>query len=380
MILQILVFLVVLSILVLVHEFGHFIVGRWAKIGIVEFALGLPFTRSLISKKLKSGLTLSFYPVLFGGFVSLLGEDATAAQTESHTPGMQFWKATPLKRFLVVIAGVTMNAILAVVVFYLFLIASGFQVAIPQITDYQFHSPHQQVTLIHGVQEDSPADKAGLKTGDLVLTADGQTFAKLTDFQNYIKSKGGQQVVLEVSDFDFKTAKRLAVTPRQNPAPGEGALGVGIGDVAIIKFDTLPEKVFSGITYTMDMAIYNVKVIGFFIGQAFKTGNVGPVADNLSGPIGIFNVVGDIVGFGGKEAVIGLLNLLGVMSLSLALMNILPIPALDGGKLFLIIIEGLTGKKLSPKKETWVTQAGMAFLLGLIVLVSFNDVMRFFRR
>ena len=136
MILTILVFLIILSVLVLVHEFGHFIIGKINGIKIEEFALGLPFTKPLFSKKLKDGMKISLYPLLFGGFVKLLGEDADEKSKNS------FSRKTVWQRIAVVIAGVVMNLFLAVFAFYIFLTLSGFKVLIPKLADYKFISPN----------------------------------------------------------------------------------------------------------------------------------------------------------------------------------------------------------------------------------------------
>src|SRR3989344_8113923 len=130
--LTLVVFFVVLSVLVLVHEFGHFIVGRWAGIGVLEFALGLPFTKPLWTKKLKAGMHISLYPVLFGGFVKLLGEESPSApggamEGQGVVKGKMFFDAPVWHRIVVVVAGVFMNLVLAIAAFYLFLGFSGFK-------------------------------------------------------------------------------------------------------------------------------------------------------------------------------------------------------------------------------------------------------------
>jgi len=156
MLLTVIVFLAVLSVLVLVHEFGHLVMGKLAGVGVLEFALGLPFTKPLFSKKLKSGMKLSFYPLLFGGFVKLLGEETDKRSKDS------FSQKTVWQRMAVVLAGVTMNFLLAVVLFYGFLIASNFKVLVPRLADYHFTSPAKDFVAITYVQKNSPAEAAGV--------------------------------------------------------------------------------------------------------------------------------------------------------------------------------------------------------------------------
>jgi regulator of sigma E protease len=373
MILTIAVFLVVLSVLVLVHEFGHFVVGKAAGVGVLEFALGLPFTKPLWTKKLKSGMMVSVYPLLFGGFVKLLGEEGPESKSVS---GKYFFNVNVWKRIAVVVAGVTMNFLLAVVLFYAFLSASGFKVLVPRLAQYRFASPYKDVVVVTYVQKNSPAGEAGMTAGGVILSADGKSFVSVADFQKYIKSRAGYVVTMRLADQDLANEHNVELTPRLNPPAGQGALGVGVEDVVAMRYETSMEKGLSGLTYSVDMLGYNLRVIGTLAASAFKTHNVAPLSDNVSGPVGIASAIGFIIDLGGREAVVTMLNFVGLLSLSLAFMNILPIPALDGGRLAFLLVEALFGKKLAAKNENLVNQIGMMALLGLIILISFNDVVK----
>jgi regulator of sigma E protease len=369
MILTALVFLIILSILVLIHEFGHFIVGKLNGIKIEEFALGLPFTKPLLSKKVKGGMKISLYPILFGGFVKLLGEEQEEESKKS------FSQKNVWQRISVVVAGVFMNFILAVAAFYLFLSLSGFKVLIAKISDYQFSSPHQAAVVITGVSENSPAKTAGLKTGEVILG-----FESLPDFQKFVRASAGKEIELKLSDLNLDGQKTVKVTPRINPPAGEGALGVGISEAVAIKYSTSQEKTWSGLTYTKDMFFYNLNVLGRLAGKSAQDKNLAPLAETVSGPVGIAGAVEQILQLGGKDTVLNLINLLGLLSLSLAFMNILPFPALDGGRLVFLLIEAASGKKLPQKIENIVNQAGMGILLLLIILISANDLVKIFWR
>lgn len=379
-VLTIIVFLLVLSVLVLVHEFGHFIVGRLEGIGVEEFALGLPFTKSLISRKLKGGMKLSLYPVLFGGFVKLLGEEGEEENKNNKInktiKGIAFYEAGVWQRIAVVVAGVLMNLVLAVVVFYIFLLASGFKVLIPKLADYQFISPHQTKVIIASVQKGSPAETAGIKPGDVAITADNQQITGLKQFQTFTRENVGKQIDLVLADTSLTNYRTVAVTPRANPPKGEGPLGISIGEAEALSYPTTGEKLLSGVSYTADMFIYNFRILGKFISDAIKTGNTEPLSESVSGPVGIASAVGTILDLGGSRAVIQLVNLLGLLSLSLAFMNVLPFPALDGGRLAFLLVEAFAGKKLAAKHENLINQIGMAVLLAFILLVSFNDVVK----
>ncbi|MBI3887708.1 site-2 protease family protein, partial [Candidatus Microgenomates bacterium] len=222
MVLTAVIVLLTLSILIIVHEFGHFIVGKINGIKIEEFALGLPFTKPIVSKTFKDGMKISLYPLLFGGFVKLLGEEKDERTHNS------FSQKNVYQRMSVVVAGVTMNFILAIVTFYLFLALSGFKVLVPRLADYKFRSPNQTLIAITFVQKDSPADKIGLVPGDILRSADDEKFSKMSDFQNYAKQQAGREIKLQVTDSLLSKVRVLTVTPRKNPPAGQGPLGVGI--------------------------------------------------------------------------------------------------------------------------------------------------------
>lgn len=380
MALTIIVFLAVLSILVLVHEFGHFVVGRMAGIGVLEFALGLPFTKPLWKKKLNSGLQIALYPVLFGGFVRLLGEeqDDRKPGEKSVVKGRYFYKASVGQRMAVVVAGVTMNFLLAVVLFYVFLMASGYKVLIPRLASYSFISPNENRVVVTYVQDNSPAKLAGLSQGDVLLSADGKQFSKLTDFQAYTRERGGYEMALQLTDETFTASKQIKVTPRRNPPAGQGPLGLGIADAVAINFATVQQRRTSGLSYAVDMMGYNLRVLGHLGATAIKNRDAALLSENVSGPVGIAGAVGTILDLGGSKALIAMLNFVGLLSLSLGFMNILPFPALDGGRLAFLLVEAFFGKKLAAKKENLINQFGMIALLGLIVLISFSDLKKIF--
>lgn len=373
MVLTVVVFLIILSILVLVHEFGHFLIGRLAGIGVLEFALGLPFTKPIFSKKLKSGMRLSLYPLLFGGFVKLLGEEGSADKKDG-VRGKYFYQANVWARIAVVVAGVAMNFLLAVIAFYVFLSLSNFQVIIPKLADYHFLSPNTTRVIVTYTQPNSPADSAKLVPGDVILSADNREFSNLKSFQTYIKSRGGEETKLVVANLSLTSNREIILTPRQNPPTGQGALGVGIAEGYEVNFPSTSDKIFSGGKYTVDMLGYNLRVISSLIFSAYQTKNVAPVTESVSGPVGIASAIDAIIKIGGRDAVLGLINLLGLLSVSLAFMNILPIPALDGGRAAFLLIEAFLGKKLAAKHENSINQVGMFFLLGLIILITYNDI------
>jgi regulator of sigma E protease len=375
--LTLIVFLLVLSILVIVHEFGHFIVAKKSGIGVWEFALGLPFTKPVWSKQLASGMKLSLYPILFGGFVRLLGEDKDEGATNSRDKqikGKQFYGMPLLTRMAVVVAGVAMNFLFAAILFYVFLAVNNFRVLIPRFASYEFMSPHNNVVVVTYVAPKSPAIQAGFVFGDVVLEADGKKFEVSSEFKNYIKEQSGREMKFLVANQSLTNARVIFATPRVAPPVGEGALGIGIGEGVAVQYLSLPEKLTSGVVYSADMLVYNVKVLSMFVKNAVKTGNTRQIQENISGPIGIATTIGEILKQPLPEAVKSIVNFTGVLSLSLAFVNLLPIPAMDGGRLMFLIYEGVTRRRFPTKYEMWINQGGMIFLLLLIILISYSDV------
>lgn len=384
MIVTLIIFLAVLSFLVLVHEMGHFLVGKAAGIGILEFALGLPFTRPLWTKKLRSGMKVSLYPLLFGGFVRLLGEEGEQerrrAGKESAARGKHFYNANVWTRIATVVAGVTMNFLLAIVLFYVFLSLANFRVLIPRLADYDFVSPSANRVVVTFVQEESPAKLAGLAMGDVLLSADGKRFERLTDFQAYTRSRAGYEMVLQLTDETLTASRQVKVTPRVNPPVGQGPLGLGVAEGIVVDYQTPTQRAWSGASYAVDMLGYNLRVLVHLGIASFKSGDVALLSESVSGPVGIAGAVGTILGLGGGRALVAMFNFVGLLSLSLAFMNILPIPALDGGRLMFLLVEAFFGKKMAAKKENLVNQIGMAVLLGLIVLISASDLRKLLTR
>lgn len=373
--LTLVVFLLVLSVLVIVHEFGHFIVAKKSGIGVWEFALGLPFTKPVWSKQLTSGMKLSLYPILFGGFVRLLGEDKDeGGSKEKAISGKQFYGMPLLTRMAVVVAGVAMNFLFAAVLFYVFLAINNFRVLIPRFANYEFMSPHNNVVVVTYVAPKSPAVQAGFVFGDVVLEADGKKFEVSSEFKNYIKERSGKEMKFLVANQGLTNARIIFATPRVAPPVGEGALGIGIGEGVAVQYLSLSEKLTAGVVYSADMLVYNVQVLSMFVKNAVKTGNTRQIQENISGPIGIATTIGEILKQPLPEAVKSMINFTGVLSLSLAFVNLLPIPAMDGGRLMFLIYEGVVRRRFPTKYEIWINQGGMIFLLLLIVLISYSDV------
>lgn len=393
-IISILIFLFILSVLVLIHELGHFLVARKLNIKVEEFGFGFPVTPALFS--IKRGETkYSFYPVLIGGFVKLYGEDEAGGgrvSTKDHTSvsGIKraFFARPVGQRAAVVIAGVVMNAILAAAIFYTYFFISGFKAQIPLLTDYRFALVTQQnkvQLIVQAVAPNSPASKAGLqpcsqKHCAILTMINGEKITSAASFSNAIKMHSGQEVTLTWQDVVTKKMRAVKITPRTNPPKGEGALGIAyaVQQTAVLSYSTPVQRLLSGFVHPFNLMKYQINVLSKFIATAFKEKSVRPVSDAVSGPIGIAVITGQILNIPDmKDRILAALELTGLLSISLAFFNILPVPALDGGRLFFILIEAVFRKKVNQRVEVLAHTIGMILLLSLILLVTVKEVSQF---
>lgn len=383
-----LVFLLILSILVLIHEAGHFFVAKKFGIKVEEFGYGLP--PRLWGKKIGETIySINWLPI--GGFVKLYGEDEAGSgsvkKTSSKLPKKDLDRAfftRPVgQRAAVVVAGVVMNLVLGVLIYYIFMGLSGFKTELPLIGEHKFFGVNQEVRediFVTDVADNSPAEKAGIPQYAHITEFNDQPVGNVDEFIKNVKTSQGREVSLSFIDPETRKTETLKVTPRENAPENQGSLGVGLTSMqtALLSYDTPVQKVFSGIIHPANLMVYNVDLMAQLIGTSIRNKTAEPLGQGVAGPIGIYSVVGSIVDIpDAKERVLQLLNLAGLLSLSLAVFNILPIPALDGGRLFFILIEGVTGKKINPQHEALAHTIGMIVLLGLIVIITFKDVFQF---
>lgn len=367
---NLLIFLVGLSILVLIHEFGHFWAARRAGIIVEEFGLGFP--PSVFSKKI-NGTIYSLNAIPIGGFVRLYGEDHSVEVDKK----VSFYHQSRWARTQVIIAGVIMNVLLGIAVFTVLYSIIG----VPTSSENKI--------AITGVEESSPADKAGLRSLDRVVAINKKAIASNEELKAKAKEFAGQEIEItierspvlflasavyiqgEVEKFDVK------LTPRVEVGPSQGPIGVGLFERSITFNRTkfypwylMPLKSSeAGLRESIKFVFEVVSGLGNTASRAFK----GEVPQDVAGPIGIFKITESAASGG----FLVLISLLGVLSINLAVINIMPFPALDGGRLLFILLEIITGKRVFPKVERIVHSVGMIILLGLIVLITFSDINRF---
>lgn len=393
------VFLFILSVLVLIHEAGHFFVAKRLGIKVEEFGFGLPLLPAIWS--IKRGETVySIYPALIGGFVKLYGEDEAGAgrikvkgesgelKNKKGDEYRAFYSRSVGQRASVVVAGVIMNALLAAAIYYVFMFMSNFKTDLPVyppgLNVPSFLLVNQNVDtqiIISNVAKDSPAEKAGIKPIAKVLSVNGVKVEDIKNFQSIIKENQGKQVTLSWQDLKENKNHTTVVVPRVNPPKNQGALGVTFfpSQTIHLNYERPAQKIFSGFTHPTNLMIYNFVALKELVASSIKEKNIDQLSQGVSGPVGIFNVVSLVIDIPElKERIMQLLNLAGILSISLAFFNVLPIPGLDGGRLFFILAEGMFGIKLKPKVEGYINAIGMAFLLGLILLVTYKDIVQLF--
>jgi regulator of sigma E protease len=389
------VFLLILSVLVLIHEAGHFFVAKRLGMKVEEFGFGLPLLPAIFS--IKRGETVySIYPALIGGFVKLYGEDEAGAgrikvkqeKEKKEDAGRAFYNRSVGQRASVVVAGVVMNTILAVVIYYAFMFVSNFKTELPVyppgLTVPKFFLVDQNLTtqiIIGSVVKDSPAEKAGIKPISEVVAVNGTNIKSADGFLEMINANKGKEISLEWKDLKSNKKFISVLVPRIDPPKDEGALGVSFFPSQMIHLDYKNggQQFLSGVSHPVNLMYYNFAAIKHLVDISFKEGNVDMLSQGVSGPVGIFNIVGAVVEIPDlRTRFLQLLNLAGILSISLAFFNVLPVPGLDGGRLFFILAEGVTGRKMNPKVEGYINAAGMAFLIMLILVITFKDIAQLF--
>lgn len=366
------VFIITLLILVVIHELGHFFAAKRFGIKVLEFGFGIP-PRAWGKKIGETIWSLNWLP--FGGFVRLLGEDESDKSVLDDK--RSFAHQAIWKRIAVVIAGVGMNLLLAWVLFYIVLGVQGFKTKLPLLSDYKFSGINQKTDtaiIVGNISGGSPAELAGLKNGDRIMAINGAPVIDSDKFVAEIKASAGKQVKLTISDLQGNDVKDVMVTPRENPPAGQGALGVSLGGLKTVNlsFDTPMQKLFAGPIYSYNLIAYSGKILGDTIGFSVKERDLGPVSNAVAGPVGITSVVGQILSV--DKPLLPYLDFVAALSLNLAVVNVLPFPGLDGGRLFFLVIEGITRKKTHAVVEKYVHTIGLVVLLSLIILITISDI------
>jgi regulator of sigma E protease len=423
--LTVIAFAIVLSLLVFVHELGHFIAAKRTGVVVEEFAFGYPprllkywqsegkiqldgkemvvGRKTDVSRQIEVGgrvvyesetqvdgrvvvtrlqpvpedmsgeeatqefgapvgvieqfergteYTLNLIP--FGGFVRMLGEEDPTA------PG-SFASKSKKVRVVVLVAGAAMNVLLAIVIF-----TAAFMLGAPQVvaTDN---------VLISSVALGSPADKAGLRIGDIVVSINGILVKSPEELVALTNDHLGQEVLLVIKR--GSDTVQVTVTPRVNPPEGEGAIGISIQSAAskiTLKYYSIGEALWLGVQETFGIVALTVSVPVLILRGLIPAELVRPI-----GPPGIYQQTASAVQASVQTGWwFPLLNLVGLISTALAITNLLPLPALDGGRIFFIVVEAIRGRRVDPAREGFIHLVGLAILMVLMLVVSYYDIIR----
>ncbi|OGY32767.1 MAG: hypothetical protein A3A57_00580 [Candidatus Woykebacteria bacterium RIFCSPLOWO2_01_FULL_41_12] len=378
-ILTIIIGALILTLLVTLHELGHFFTAKFFKVKVEEFGIGFP--PKLWSKK-KGGTDYSINAIPAGGFVRLLGEDG-----EPSSDPKSFASRGPWTRATIIVSGVVMNLLLAFILFTVLLVLSNFRVDIPlgvptggQSLDLNFPFGTQtSKVMVLFVQDNTPAHEAQFQQLDEITSADGRTFGEIESFQRYVTGNAGKEINFDVYNILDRESRKVVATPRENPPEGEGSLGVFLGEAVTIQYSSLPEKILVGPLHSINMIYYQANALSDLVSRAFEEGTPEPVTETVSGPVGIVAMIGAFIGATGAKGIWALVETIALLSLILAVINVLPIPALDGGRLFFSVFEGITSKKISPRVERLVHAGGFVVLILLFILITYNDIIKIFR-
>lgn len=355
MLLTLITFFIVLSVLVLVHEFGHFLLAKKAGIKVEEFGAGYP-PRAIAKKIGETIYSLNWIP--FGGFVRLYGEELSeSGKTGGQENNKTFWSKSKKARAAVILGGVIANFILGIICFSIVYSVTG----IPVRTN--------DVRIVE-ITTNSPAEKIGLRAEDIILAVDDKSLAGLDDFIKSVGEKRGQEIRLLVRRENDNLT--FSVTPRAEIVDNEGPLGVVVSDMEIKKYPFWQMPFRGAVEGTKEALNWGILI---FLSLKKMFGDLifqGVVPKDVAGPIGIFQATGIVA----KTGILNVLQFIGILSVNLAVLNIMPFPALDGGRIIFVIYELITRKRPKPSIEHWVNSVGMALLILLLVLITINDIQR----
>lgn len=346
--LDILAFVVILGVMVIAHELGHYIMAKRAGVKVEEFGFGYP-PRLFGIRRGETLYSVNLVPL--GGFVKMLGEEDPAHE-RSFASARKSWRA------IVLVAGPAMNLFLAVLLF-----AASFMAGWP--------TPLESEVVVSGVQPGSPAEAGGLRTGDQLVSMSGLTVTGMQDVKSAVSTSAGSAIQLVVRRDGAEVA--LSVRPGVGTA-GNLAIGVSLSQRATkIARKSYPpaEAIVKGARQTAEMV-----ALTFYVPVLALRGQIPAEAARPVGPVGIFDVVSQAA----SETVsrnwwFPLLSTTALLSVGLGVANLLPIPGLDGGRLLFVLLEAVRRKRVSPERETMIHLVGIAFLLSMVVVISYFDLL-----
>ena len=343
MIITIVAFLGVLAVLIITHELGHFATAKGFGIKVEEFGLGFP-PRLIAARRGETLYSLNAVPL--GGFTKMAGEKDPTVPRSLASKGTG-------TRLIVISAGSIMNALLPILLFSI-----------------AFMVPHDVVTgevAVKEVAPSSPAAAAGIEAGDIVLSVDNKPVYNISELQRNIHLNLGKEINITVKHSDAST-EEVQLIPRWKPPEGQGAIGIALNilnPTVVSRHEPFWKAIPMGASECIEtFVLFKNEILKWFIGAT---------TPQVTGPVGIAQLTGEVA----KAGISPLLEFAGFISINLAIINILPLPALDGGRMVFVLLEWVRrGKRVSPKTEGLVHLIGFAMLMALIVVVTQQDIIR----
>lgn len=341
-------FILILSIIIVVHEFGHFLFARISGTHVYEFSLGMgKKIWSKKSKKYDTEFCLRLIPL--GGFVQLAGEDEEFDKENKIDKNKSMNSKTGLQRFLILFAGAGFNFILALVVLFISALIYGSVSTKP---------------VVGSIMNDYPAAEAGLKVGDKILKIDGKTVKTWDDVLWEVQFSDGTPMKFLI-EREGETKKQIKITPIEiEDEQGNKVYKFGIGSSAIRERGLVPALKYGVNKFASIFKIMLNTVKSLFVGD------VG--VNDFSGPVGIYTVV-DAQREAGFESI---LYLIAFLSVNVGVINLIPFPAFDGGRILFLLIEKITKKPVPARVENMIHSIGFFILIALMIYVTFNDVIK----
>jgi len=365
-----------LGIIIFFHESGHFLAAKFFKVKVEEFGFGFP---PRIWGKKHGETIYSINAIPAGGFVRLLGEEGGVADKRS------FSSKGPWVQSAILVAGVVMNVLVACVLFTAVLSFNHFKFEAPTSNpttgeSLNFSFPFGKQTkpvFIMVVDSGSPADKAGVTPPDEVISINGASVDTISKLQDLVDKNKGKQTTLVMRNLNSNQTRTVVVVPRVNPPKDQGPLGTGLDQLYVVEYSSLAEKIFVGPLHSVNMIYEQWVLVGGLVSKSIGNRSIAPVSKEVSGPVGIVGQVGSYIGQAGVSASWTIMMLIGLISLMLGLVNVLPIPAADGGRLVFTLLEGVFRIKVSENIQRWVNTIGFFLLITLIILITFNDISKY---
>lgn len=343
-IIVILIFLAVFAVLIISHEFGHFIAAKLSGVRVDEFGIGFP--PRLI--KIRRGETLySLNLVPLGGFVKLFGEEGEPAGPRSFAS-----KSIPI-RFSILFAGPLMNLLLPILLFCISFIVP--------------YNTIQEQVVVQEVALNSPAEIAGIVPGDTILQVNGHDISNRSELSYYIQLGLGSEVDILLQRPDL-SQEEVSLVPRWAPPEGQGAIGVVVAgvDSQVVRQSYPPWQ-------AIKLGVQRCGETFILFWNTVKGWIIGAAAPEVAGPVGIAQITGEVA----RAGISPLLAFTGFISLNLAIINLLPFPALDGGRIVFLLVEFIRrGKRVSPRIERQINYVGFTLLIVLVCVVTYFDIAR----